>query len=201
MSADKVFDGEHDWHGAGRAGEQGADDGGAVLPCAPAAEDAGEHVVIGEEDLFARLRRNPGIDEGAGGLFVVAHDGDVQFKELGGERIVADHGGDLGGRNLGFRKKGVGVEPQGDTFDDAAKHAARKGGVAVQAWLCRVEEFVVDIFAVLEDLLVVARDEGIFVSGLAGSLGDANRSAGWARKRSCAVVRVYHVGMPPLPYG
>jgi len=182
MGAHEVSDGEHDRHGIGRTRQERTDGSGAILSCLPAAQNAGEHVIVGEKDLFARLRRNPGIDEGAGGLFVVAHNGDMQFKQLVGQRIVAHHGGDLGGRDLRFREKGVGVELQGHALEDATEHAAREGRIAVQArfgtW---IGEFVVDVFAVLENLLVVTRDEGIFVSGLARSLGDTNRSAGCAR--------------------
>ena len=77
MGAHQVLHGEHNGHCLGRTGQQRTDARGTILSCSPAAKNGSQHLIIGQENLFARLWRNPGIDERAGSMFVVTHDSDM----------------------------------------------------------------------------------------------------------------------------
>ena len=61
MGTHQILDGEHNRHCLGGTRQQRADSCRSILSRALAAEDGGEHLIIGQENLLARLRRNPGL--------------------------------------------------------------------------------------------------------------------------------------------
>ena len=171
MRADHLLHVQHDRHSAVRAREQRADVRAADRVPLLAREDLAQEGVVGEEDRRAGDRRYPGIDEAAQRGVEVAHDRHVQLEEVAGALVVAHHRGDLRRRDGRLGEERIGIELDRDALEDASQHAlplpdARGGVVAV--------EVVVDVLAVLEDTLLVARDEGILVDRLAGTFGDAD---------------------------
>jgi hypothetical protein len=95
----------------------------------------------------------------------------MQLEEIAGALVIAHHRSDLSWGNGRLGEERVGVKLDRRALEDASQHAlslpdARGGVVAI--------EVVVDVLAVLEDTLLVARDERVLVDRLAGAFGDAD---------------------------
>jgi len=88
------------------------------------AKDLGQHVVISHVDGRTRPGREPGIDEIAQRLVVVAQDADGDLEELIAVFSVADHRRDLPGWNVGIGQETVGQEAHRPSTGNAAQHAA-----------------------------------------------------------------------------
>ena len=141
-----------------------------------AREHGCEPGIVGQKDWGSGLRRNPGVHKRAERRIEVAHDGNMQLKEIVRALVVADECGDLGRGDFRLGKEGIGIELHRDAIQDTAKYPLGRRMPIRSGPLIGKLKFVVDILAVLEQTLLVARDEGIFVGSLAGAFGDAYRS-------------------------
>src|SRR5258708_36684564 len=106
----------------------------------------------------------------------------MQLKQFVGACIIADHGRNLRGSYFRLCQKSVRVESQRYALNDAAQHAPCRGGWPLRLlYFIRISQLIVDVFTVLEHLLIVARDEGIFMGIFARSFGDTDRLEAWER--------------------
>ena len=94
-----------------------------VRPAA-AAEQFGQHLVLGDEDRRAALGGHARVGEVVEEIVVVAEYGDGELEKFGGVALVAEHGGDGLGRHGGVGHECIREELDGGAGGDAAKDLA-----------------------------------------------------------------------------